>query len=1021
MTNRSGLPPSERLLINRAISATILRMQLSDIPFAEPDRAKRLWNNLRGEGESARLFDGFALILLGQIASAAEPDRTLINVDRWMDALGSRLTYYRLFAETPDVLEPVLRVFSVSQFLADAVIQSPELAEILLDPVLLYRQKSAVDFHMELARLIAPCSTFLLKLDRMRLFKQQEYLRIAALDILGHRSLPQTARAISDFADACLQTAYEICHQELAVQHEMAGEPSFAIIGMGKLGARELNYSSDVDLIFLRSDKPALTGKREPETYLIRLGESIVKALSEPMRRGIVFRVDLRLRPEGRFGPIVRSLESARYYYENWAETWERQALLKARFIAGDPQVGETFMRMILPIVYRRSMPEQELEGVRHQKRRSEAQVHARGEQEVDIKNGWGGIRDIEFTVQLLQLVYGGRHPRLRTPGTLDALKRLQNARVIEPDEQKVIARAYEFLRTVEHRLQLLYEHQTHTLPTELDERALFAKRMGFREPGEFEAELQSHREHVRAFCERYFYEGDVPAVAGEGTQLAAFEPGVLLLGTEEGQNEWIPYLASLGFDRLEESYRQLQLPLMDTEYSAPASEAKRVYEEILFPLLRACARTPDPDAALRGVVALASEMVSPALLYASFSQSPEVMHRLTELAVSPVLWERLMRRQELLDMLFGEEIVEAGAKPPEIYVRHLRERLAGCRTERARFHNIAAFARREWLRIGARDLWGEAEPLQTAEDLTNMTITLLQAAWEMAALQVNEPKLASQCLILGFGRLGGAEPGFMSDWDVGFVAGEDKGVIARSTSIVERFLSLAQEWQTQGAFMPVDLRLRPWGSKGNLVHTPSSYEDYYVRHAEPWERLASTRVSVLAGEPALRERFETILNAFRYGQPVTRDTFGGIRRLKERMQGERVKPEDQKRHLKLGRGTLSDIEFTTQWLMLLHYRMEPGVQPPTNTWAMLVWLHRHEVLRKAYYEALSGAFRFFYHVRNRLSLLQGSGSDLMPLEGRPLQMLARSLNYRSPEHLSAVYHVHTGAVLKIVEGIWSG
>lgn len=995
-------------------------MQLSEIPFIEPERAQRLWGSLQGEDEEARLFEVFAPTLCAQMASAAEPDRALVNFDRWIETLGNRLTYYRLFAETPEVLANVLRVFSVSQFLADAVIQNPELGEILLDPTLLRHQKSAVDFHAELARLIAPCSTFLLKLDRMRHFKQREYLRIAALDILGHRSLSQTARSISDFADACLQTAFEICHQELSAQHNMTGDPGFAIIGMGKLGARELNYSSDVDLMFLRSDKPALSGKREPDAYLTRLGESIVKALSEPMRRGILFRVDLRLRPEGRFGPIVRTLDSARHYYENWAETWERQALLKARFIAGDPQVGEAFSRMILPVVYRHGLTGEELDEIRRQKRRSEAQVQAKGEQETDVKNGWGGIRDIEFTVQLLQLVYGGQHPRLRTPGTLDALKRLLDAHIIQPREHRIISEAYEFLRTVEHRLQLLYDHQTHTLPSEPGERVLFAKRMGFHEPDEFETVLQNHRKHVRAFCEHYFYEGEPGTERGEGTQLAAFEPGLLLLGTEEGKTEWLSYLTSLGFAQAEESYHRLQLPLTVTQYNTPTPESKRAYEAILFRLLRACARTPDPDASLKGIEALISTMMSPASLYTTFAQSPDVLLRLAELAVSPTLWEQLIRRQELLDMLFGEEIVEVGAKPLESYLQQLERRLVGCRTDRTRFHNVAAFARRERLRIGARDLWSEAEPLQTAEDLTHLTITLLQAAWKMAAQQVGQTALADRCLVTGFGRLGGMEPGFMSDWDIGFVAPEEEGAVPRATVIVERFLSLCQQWHTEGAFMPVDMRLRPWGSKGNLVHTVQTYQDYYTHHAEPWERLAATRVSVLVGDTELQKQFEAVLNDFRYGQPVTPETFEGIRHLKQRMQSERVSPEERGRHLKLGRGTLSDIEFTAQWLMLRHYRVEPGVAPPTNTWRMLVWLHRRGVLSKAQYEALSEAFRFFYHVRNRLFLLQGSGSDFMPLEGRSLSALARSLNYRSPEHLSVVYHAHTDAVMKMVEKAWS-
>jgi glutamate-ammonia-ligase adenylyltransferase len=342
-----------------------------------------------------------------------------------------------------------------------------------------------------------------MQLDRLRAFKQQEYLRITALDLLGKATLTETMRALSDLADVCADAALDACHRELAAQQGVAGEHGFCILAMGKWGGRELNYSSDIDPIFLYRDAPHLTGTADPTRYLLKLAEMVVKALSEPMRRGIVFRVDMRLRPEGRLGALARSVSSALHYYETWAEPWERQAMLKARPCAGDLQVGEQFLERLQPWLYRPSLSETDFAEIVRLRERAEAQARARNAYETDLKNGWGSIRDVEFSVQALQLMLGGRLPRLRTPATLDALQRLKHARILAPDEARALQDAYIFLRTAEHRLQLQFGHQTHLLPTEPKARARLAKLMGFADPDTFEQALARHRAVARAFREQ--------------------------------------------------------------------------------------------------------------------------------------------------------------------------------------------------------------------------------------------------------------------------------------------------------------------------------------------------------------------------------------------------------------------------------------------------------------------------------------------------------------------------------------
>jgi [glutamine synthetase] adenylyltransferase / [glutamine synthetase]-adenylyl-L-tyrosine phosphorylase len=473
------------------------------VAFEQPKRAAQLWARWRGDGLQAELFDRFAPTLAEALQRAPDPDRLLVNCDRWLESLGATLTYYRLFAETPHALKPVLAVLGASDYMADTLLQNPELSEILLDVRLLTRPRTRADMRRDLSRLLRACTSYWMQLDRLRAFKQQEYLRITALDLLGKATLTETMRALSDLADVCADAALEASHRELAAQQGVTGEHGFCILAMGKWGGRELNYSSDIDPIFLYRDAPRLVGAKDPTQYLLKLAEMVVKALSEPMRRGIVFRVDMRLRPEGRVGTLARSVSSALHYYETWAEPWERQAMLKARPCAGDLQVGEQFLERLQPWLYRPSLSETDFAEIVRLRERAEAQARARNAYETDLKNGWGGIRDIEFSVQALQLMLGGRLPRLRTPATLDALQRLKHARILAPDEARALQDAYIFLRTAEHRLQLQFGHQTHLLPTDPKARARLAKLMGFADPDAFEQTLARHRTVARAFRER--------------------------------------------------------------------------------------------------------------------------------------------------------------------------------------------------------------------------------------------------------------------------------------------------------------------------------------------------------------------------------------------------------------------------------------------------------------------------------------------------------------------------------------
>ena len=1062
------------------------------VAFEQPERAARLWARWRGDGLQAELFDRFAPTLADALQRAPDPDRLLVNCDRWLESLGATLTYYRLFAETPHALKPVLAVLGASDFMADTLLQNPELSEILLDVRLLTRPRPRSEMRRDLSRLLRACTTYWMQLDRLRAFKQQEYLRITALDLLGKATLTETMRALSDLADVCADAALEASHRELAAQQGVTGEHGFCILAMGKWGGSELNYSSDIDPIFLYRDAPHLTGTADPTRYLLKLAEMVVKALSEPMRRGIVFRVDMRLRPEGRLGALARGVSSALHYYETWAEPWERQAMLKARPCAGDLQVGEQFLERLQPWLYRPSLSETDFAEIVRLRERAEAQARARNAYETDLKNGWGGIRDIEFSVQALQLMLGGRLPRLRTPATLDALQRLKHARILAPDHARALQDAYIFLRTAEHRLQLQFGHQTHLLPTDPKARARLAKLMGFAEPDAFEQTLARHRAVARAFRERVLRSspssagtsqssagtsqssagisqstpGTSPSSAesspstpwtspssagtslssagtsqstpgtsqsgtfvsphpqplshcvGEGSRVfplsrlagegdtggeGTYSSLLPLLGTDEGATVWHGVLGSLGFAEPARAYRALSASLAD----APPDE-RRAFEAILPALLTACARTPDPDRALTGLGRLADAFPSRAGLYLAFAESPEVLHRLAELAQSPALLNRLLAHLELLEMLFGEEIVARGAKSPQAHRDALAQRLERCRSASARLASLSAYTRREWLRIGARDLWSETTPLQTARDLSALARAVLPALWKQV--------VPDQTLwLIGFGSLGAGELGYQSDWDLAFACPDDADLPTLERH-AQAFLAHCQRLTEQGVFPPVDTQLRPEGKAGALARTVSGWRAYYAQAAAPWERLAAVRADVLnadADAPIV-----AVLNEYRFGDAPTPDERDEMRRLILRALTERVPSSALHIHLKLGYAGQNAIEFLTHWLVVQHATLDDH-PPSTGTLAQLEWLWRRGILETADYDALREAWRMLYQVRNRLALLFDPAPEVLPDDDSRLALLARSLNYDSPDALRRVLTEHQRAVEAITRRWW--
>ena len=662
---------------------------LESLGFDDPAHACQILQGMAGHDVPDAAFEAFLSVVLPALAESADPDRAAANLGRWAEAVGSRASAYGLLASYPAAAEMLVTIFAASQFFADLLISNPEYLEILTNPAIRDRGRDADALWADLSRRVGIAKTANAKRDALRRFKPPEILRIGVRDLLGFAEMPETVRAISDFADVCVRMAVQIC-----VEDRGLNAPAFAVVAMGKLGGQELNYASDIDLIFVHGDAMV-------SNEAIKLGESVRDSLAKATDAGFVFRVDLRLRPEGRFGPVSRSLEACRAYYESWAEPWERQALMKARFVAGNAEVGTAFSEMAEAFVYRARVEESFVESIRHNKRRLEQKIQWAGESEVNVKEGFGGIRDIEFTVQLMQLVAGGAQPSLRGGNTLNSLDALAEFGLLTEEERDTLRESYIFLRVVEHRLQLRDELPVRDIPRDPAELRRFGRRIGYPDGAAFLADYQRHTQRVHALLERLFYGG---AVSVPETSTAPLTEWVLSPDDLAAQTSLRHALTTAGFRDVPAALESLRRSVSGSQYGGIPPEARAAFAALVPALLAGASQTADPDAALRGLDALADAAPSRAALYQTLGESPALLPRLCQLAAnSSYLWQMLLGHLELFDLLADDEAMDA---PPSF-------------RSAASLPEVAALARRARLKTGARDLWGLADTTAVLTEIT--------------------------------------------------------------------------------------------------------------------------------------------------------------------------------------------------------------------------------------------------------------------------------------------------------------
>lgn len=915
--------------------------------------------------------------LLWSLSRAADPDAALLalvrlseNPDAGWDELNAAL-----LAERP-LRGRLFGVLGASLALGDHLIAQPQSWKLL-------RGNVKVPTRDELRAVFTGCVDEALAapgsaMVRLRTRYRDQLLVLAALDLAAtvedEPVVPFTVVAahLSDLADAALAAALRVAENSVCGDRT---PPRLAVIAMGKCGARELNYVSDVDVIFVGE---------QADTVTTRVASEMMRLASEAF-----FQVDAGLRPEGRSGELVRTVESHIAYYQRWAKTWEFQALLKARAAVGDAELGRRYLDALMPMVWVACEREDFVVEVQAMRRRVEQLVPAevRGR---EIKLGSGGLRDVEFAVQLLQLVHGRGDDSLHVASTVDALAALGQGGYIGREDAANLTASYEFLRLLEHRLQLQRLKRTHLLPEADDEEAVrwLARAAHIRPDGRHDAagvlreELRHQNLRVSQLHAKLFYQPLLESIGPAGLEIAHG------MTSEAAERQ----LAALGYEGPQTALKHMSA-LVNL-----SGRRGRVQSVLLPRLLNWMSYAPDPDGGLLAYRRLSEALSGESWYLATLRDKPAVARRLMHvLGTSAYVPDLLMRAPRVIqdygDGPSGPRLLDA---EPAAVARALVasasrysdpvRAIAGARTLR----------RRELARIASADLLGMLEVTDVCAALTSVWVAVLQAALE-AMIRANLPvsgRAPAAIAVIGMGRLGGAELGYGSDADVMFVCEptpgvEDSAAVRWANGVAEQVRALLGTPSVDPP-LEVDANLRPEGRQGPLVRTLASYAAYYEQWAQPWEIQALLRAHAVAGDAELGQRFLLMADKTRYPpNGVSTEAMQEIRRIKARVDSERLpRGADPNTHTKLGRGGLADIEWTVQLLQLRHAHEIPALHN-TSTLQCLDAIAAAELVPADEVDLLRQAWLTATRARNALVLVRGKPTDQLPGPGRQLNAVA--------------------------------
>ena len=875
-----------------------------------------------------------------------DPERSLKNLSSFFEENPSRSD------ELNAHIREISLLFSVSQFLANYSIAHPDVLFEVLGAIENPAEKSGLSLALkkkfesgssESHRAAMP---FYMKAARE--FKIKELLKITLRDVLKKADLIDIMLELSALADVIIEYSLGLVRGFLSEIYGAPADDAFSVIALGKLGAEELNFSSDVDLIFvygteigettgITTGQGVTVNRITNHEYYCKVGEELTRFLSLNTESGFAYRVDLRLRPEGQRGDIALALRGYEMYYESWGREWERAMLLRARPVAGDRPLGDSFMQMITPFVYRKYLDFSSIDEIKRLKIRIDS-TFKRG----DIKRGYGGIREIEFFAQALQLIYGGREPLLRERSLLKALHRLLLKALIGQEDYFILSDNYRFLRTLEHRLQQVNDLQTHTIPSAEAEVNALARKMGYADSGTFLAELEKRRMRVRSIYDSLFSaQKEEASISGT------------LFGEEFTDTELKEYLAGSGLSDIDKAVRNIRL-IKDSVFTFQTLRGRRLLSEIVPVFVDSALKTNAPDAALNHLQSFADLLSMNESYLEIFIKNRELIDLLTYVfSQSKYLSKLLMSRPQHLEMI---GLQKGHWKTLAELVREIE---AGVSEGHSLNDSLRLIKQMEEIRLGLLFLQKKIGIQEVVRGLSKVAEAVLSSCFEHVAEGENN------MAVMGFGKLGGREVTFNSDLDIIFVSSEE--VKESDAKTAQRLLRMLISYTKEGTAYSVDTRLRPEGSKGPLVSSVESFRNYYAKAAAFWEFQALLKARPVAGDKQTGMLFMNMaaeVLAARGSEVRASD----IIQMRERIQKE-LSRETEGYDVKLGPGGIEEIEFVVQFMQLKNCGQDKRLLVQ-GTLVALERLCTAGIIDSQTRDSLKAAYLFFRRLESFLRLI---------------------------------------------------
>lgn len=936
----------------------------------------------------------------------SNPERVIVAFTQYLKNLPPPVeTHIFKYLRTPKYLRFFERIFSQSPFVTDTLIHHPEYADEILSSQTLSRaltkQEWLLYFGYDYSKISSP-SEIISLLQSNHLFEGNDWnlrkimihfrqlhkkalLRITTRDIVEHQEVKSITEDLSNLADAHLELCFYLLSTYLKqqygtpIKHDIEkGEKSpssFVILGLGKLGGRELNFSSDIDLLFIYDGDGETSGGHKGQItnreFFCKLGEQIIKFLSEHTEEGQIYRVDMRLRPYGKVGALAESLENSVEYYYQYGRAWERQALVKCRPCAADIELGNEFLEMMRPFIFPKFFDDKTLDDIHQTKLMAEKQVAEQGQTNYEVKLGKGGIRDIEFTVQLLQLLNGGRKPELRITNTIDVIYKLMANNYLKPFDAETLIRNYCFLREVEHRLQIEHGTQKHALPQDPKELDEFARRLGYISGEAFWRVYKEKTQEVRNILEQFI------AVKASG-HLWVYD----LTSSQSDGKEGLNKLKEFGFKDVNSARDIFRLLANGPEDSPHSLHVRESFIEIIPYLCEEFRKTNSPDKSLAQFFSQLSQIKIPGVIYSFLKENHNLCSFFVTLTTrAPALSNIWIKEPGIIEVFLQEELI--GQRVDADYLTSsLRELKKSAFPESAHYRLKDS----EWLRIALGDLLGKFSIAEVCEQLTLLAEVILK---DIAIISLEETKQKYGTspfpfAVIGLGKIGGGEMTFGSDLDLIFVYDDehinstdkiDTTSISPSeyfADVSSRIIKKLKEPTRFGTLYDIDARLRPYGSKGVLAINWNQLKEYYEHEADIWEKMALMKARIIFEQGVMTTDISKILTKLAFYFPISREDVQKSENIRQKMV-QQTSPNN----LKKSEGGTAELEYIVRWWQRLKIEQCPELATSSVINALNILtdiLPEH----KEKWQFLKKTFGIYLQILNRYRLFTGVRSSTL-------------------------------------------